>query len=168
MEELMRVAPSPGDDNNTGRRKKLRRSDKSWVGTVLAAVLPCLITSFVTYRQSQMETQAKLEEAHIKAEAGYDALVKAVEKLQARDEANTRSIYELTGHINAIEALVAGMKSHVDPKTKETHLDLQVPHHVRDKANWKPSFPPPPSPPPIGQSARIDLPLSLDDAAAKK
>lgn len=157
------------ESENTAARKKLKRlAGRHWAVTIAVAVLPCVVTGFFTYRQAKVEAQAKVEEAHVKAEAGYDALVKAVEKLQTRDEATTKNIAELTGHITVIEAWMMGMRAHVDPRTKETHLDLPVPREVRDKTNWRPNFPPKVTAPVPANSAKIDLPASLDQAAAAK
>lgn len=139
-----------------------------WWVLILIATLPPLITAFFagffSYRAAVVESKMKAAESKRTAEAGYDALVKAVDTLQTREEESARTIAKLNGHIEAIEAWMHDMKPHVDKTTQETHLDLPVPSNAPNKKTWRPNFPPKVSAPMQALAPRR-LPRSLDEAA---
>lgn len=160
------------DNDYTNPNKLLHtyRRQPWWVLLLIAIVPPvgaALMSSFFTYRAAVVEARMKAAEAKNTAEKGYEELVHAVDVLQTHDEATGKTVAELNGHIKAIEAwMTGGMRPHVDTKTKETHLDLAVPHNVVNKAQWRPNFPPPVVAPKAPIPA-LDLPKSLDEAAKK-
>lgn len=150
------------------REKLLKRArGQPWWVLVLIATLPPLVTAFFSYRASVVEAKINAAEAKRTAEAGYDALVRAVDLLQKHDGESVKAIAQLNGHIDSIEAWMRGMRPHTDRSADGVRLDLPVPRTASNPMSWRPNFPPrvvTPSPP---AASAMALPRSLDEAAKK-
>lgn len=81
---------------------------------IAVIVLPALISGVVSTWKAQIEAKAKVQEAHIEAEAGYRITVEAMRKLEVRDAEKADRLARLEGQVQILA-------NHIDH-----HTDAQV------------------------------------------
>ncbi len=135
-----------------------------WWVLVILTTISSVATGFFSYQAAVVKSKAKVEENRKTSEAGYEQLVKAVEMLQKHDEDTTKTLAGLSGHIESIESLMRGFRSHVDRSTNETHLEVSFPKGTKNRTQWRPNFP---SKVDVPEVKHMMVPQSLDEAAKK-
>lgn len=71
-------------------------SAMNFVLKAVVVIVPALITSYFSYRSAKVESVAH-------ASAGYEILLKSVDKLSAVAAENEKNIARLQGHLEAVE-----------------------------------------------------------------
>lgn len=113
--------------------KKYGRHYPWWV-VLLIATLPASVPAFFSYRASVVESKAKSAETRRVAEAGYDALVKAVDLLQKHDEETTRQLNQLMGEVHAMQTMRPHLKADLSPPKPIASATADLPKSLDEAA----------------------------------
>jgi hypothetical protein len=104
MEETAEKTTTPRKAKSVTRTKT-----EYWFVRVLVVCVPALATSYFSYRTAKVESEAKAvkvsEKVETKAEAGYDEMLSAVKHIDDELKEQRKDLYEMKGHIAALEAL---------------------------------------------------------------
>lgn len=151
MGELAKVL----EEVSRSREEKTSKGQPWWL-TLLLVVIPCVVTGFVSLRQSQIEADS----ASAKAEASYEATKKVVELLQSHDEEHVKHDAEFAAHIQVIEAWLSSMRQ----ESGHGGATMPVPPNATNKRTWRPNFPA--AIKPLANERRVKLPATIDDVVA--
>lgn len=82
-----------------------------WALKILGVILPALVTGYFSYRSAMHESKARVQQAQAHAEivknqaaAGYEILLKAIDRLSATAAENGKEVAELKGRLDGIWA----------------------------------------------------------------
>ncbi|HET6956742.1 MAG TPA: hypothetical protein VFI56_09175 [Vicinamibacterales bacterium] len=129
--------------------------DKRWWVALLVVAVPCLITSIGSWLSARESANA----ASAKAEAGYEAMRKAVEVLQEHDTEHLKNDAAGAAHIQAIEAWLSTVKA-----DNRGGVVIQIPANALNKKTWRPNFPP--TVRPSTMQRKVELPTTIDEVIA--